>query len=156
MSVLWSCFLTCYNFASTWKSIVMFLMLISNVVFLIDSMSSMVLQQLPHLQKLDGLTLQADASRDYTTNHIYLQHVLCLGSVSDAVFFKIVSGILFTTPSDVQQSLHLPENTTYNSWYVNSKGLVHPKMNIKSICNMQNGNVFLYFNLHFTIHMRKV
>ncbi len=71
-------------------------------------------------------------------------------------FFKIVSGILFTTPSDVQQSLHLPENTTYNSWYVNSKGLVHPKMNIKSICNMQNGNVFLYFNLHFTIHMRKV
>ncbi len=88
MSVLWSCFLTCYNFASTWKSIVMFLMLISNVVFLIDSMSSMALQQLPHLQKLDGLTLQADASRDYTTNHIYLQHVLCLGSVSDAVFFK--------------------------------------------------------------------
>ncbi len=71
-------------------------------------------------------------------------------------FFKIVSGILFTTPSDVQQSLHLPENTTYNSWYVNSKGLVHPKMNIKSICNMQNGNAFLYFNLHFTIHMRKV
>ncbi|KAF4118741.1 hypothetical protein G5714_000792 [Onychostoma macrolepis] len=38
---------------------------------------------LPHLQKLDGFTLQAG---------------------------------VFSTPSDVQQSLHLPENTTYNSW----------------------------------------
>ncbi len=67
----------------------MFLMLISNIIFLIASMSSMVLQLLPHLQKLDGFTRQADVSRDYSTNHIYLQHVLRLGSVSDgcAVFF---------------------------------------------------------------------
>ncbi len=82
----------CYNCASSCKSIVMFLMLISNIVFLI---ASMVLQLLPHLQKLDGFTLQADVSRDYSTNHIYLQHVLCLDSVNDAcaVFLKIVSGI---------------------------------------------------------------
>ncbi len=64
-------------------------------VFLIASMSSMVLHLLPHLQKLDALTLQADVSRDYSTNHIYLQHVLCLGYISDgcAVFLKMVSGI---------------------------------------------------------------
>ncbi len=77
----------CYNCASSCKSIVMFLMLISNILFLIASMSSVVLQLLPHLQKLDGFTLQADVSRDYS-NHIYLQHVLCLDSVNDvcAVF----------------------------------------------------------------------
>ncbi len=78
----------CYNCASSCKSIVMFLMLISNIVFLI---ASMVLQLLPHLQKLDGFTKQMY----YSTNHIYLQHVLCLDSVNDAcaVFLKIVSGI---------------------------------------------------------------
>ncbi len=68
-------------------------------------------------------------------------------------FLKIVS--VLTTPSDVQQSLHLPENTTYNSWYVNSKGLVHPKINIKSICNMQNGNackMAMYFCILITFY----
>ncbi|KAF4111115.1 hypothetical protein G5714_008146 [Onychostoma macrolepis] len=71
----------------------MFLMLISNVVglFLIASMSSMVLQLLLHLQKLDGFTLQAG---------------------------------VFITPSDVQQSLHLPENTTYNSWSISKQPAV--------------------------------
>ncbi len=48
---------------------------------------------------------------------------------------------VFTTPSDVQQSLHLPDNTTYNSWYVNSKGLVHLKMNI--IHNLRYGSIWV-------------
>ncbi len=60
----------CYNFASSCKSIVMFLILISNIVFLVASMSFVVLQMFPHLQKLDGFTLQADVSRDYSTNLI--------------------------------------------------------------------------------------
>ncbi|KAF4105119.1 hypothetical protein G5714_014450 [Onychostoma macrolepis] len=51
----------------------------------------MVLQLLPHLQKLDGFTLQAG---------------------------------VFITPSDVQQSLHLPENTTYNSWSISKQPAV--------------------------------
>lgn len=70
----------------------------------------MVLQLLPHLQKLDGFTLQAD--------------------------FQV-----FSTPSDVQQSLHLPDNTTYNYWYVNSKGLVHPNMTI--IHHLHYGNIWV-------------
>ncbi|KAL1258996.1 hypothetical protein QQF64_009573 [Cirrhinus molitorella] len=70
----------------------MFLMLISNVVFLIAFMSFMVLQLLlAHLLKLDGLILLAD---------------------------------VFTTLSEILQSLHLPENTDYNSWSISKQSVV--------------------------------
>ncbi len=58
-----------------------------------NDVAAMVIQLLlAHFkEKLDGLILQADVSRDYLTNHIHLQHVLSFGSVD--VFFFIISGI---------------------------------------------------------------
>lgn len=55
-------------------------------------MAAMVIQLLlAHFkEKLDGLILQADVSRDYLTNHIHLQHVLSFGSVDDVLFFLCV------------------------------------------------------------------
>ncbi len=45
-----------------------------------NDVAAMVIQLLlAHFkEKLDGLILQADVSRDYLTNHIHLQHVLVL------------------------------------------------------------------------------
>lgn len=89
--------------------------------------TAMVLQLLlAHFkEKLDGLILQTDVSRDFSTSNIYFQHVLSLGSVDNGctIFFDTFSGIrnVFRCPAICTFAR---ESTAYNSWYVNFKTIL--------------------------------
>lgn len=84
-----------------------------------NDLAAMVLQLLlAHFkEKLDGLILLTDVSRDYSKFHIDLQHVLLFSSVDDGctVFFYFFSGICntFGCPASVTFARM---STPYNSW----------------------------------------